>query len=90
MSYKYAVKKWSRAYGGHFELNQAATLPKIKEFPLNIMKVGESFFMHRKECHVDDFLRIRERVRRCNATKAAYFICEWINSRQTLEVARLA
>lgn len=79
----------SKSYGGRFKRDPDARLPRIHDFPMNAMNVGQSFFMRRGECPTEYFLLIRERVRRCNKTKAAWFICEWIDNRKTLEVARI-
>lgn len=86
---QFDIRGHSQAYAGRFKPEPDACLPTIRNFPLNDLEVGESFYMKRNECPAEWFVLIRERVRRCNATKAAWFICEWIDKRQTLEVARI-
>ncbi len=85
----YVIKPSSKVRTTDKLIDPKARMPRIAHFPLNNMKPGESIFIHEYENRKEAFSDVRERVRRCNKSGACVFVAEWINYRQTLEIARI-
>jgi len=64
--------------------------PKSSAWPeLNAMQVGQSVFMSKREFTDADRYSMRYAVLRANASSARVFVCQWIQDRTTLEIARI-